>query len=321
MRKTARFILGGFVLTLLAHLGWSNETLTAGFYENPNDADGIEWIDLSGKQLRLMNQYRDHPEKERNHIMLDSIYYPYTGLWEGYIGPPASFLSWKNNTAFDELEQYQAKAARIDTDSLHRYLLTANEKMRMLTGYGTHGKWFVFFGPKWTNLGGLSGGTMVIDLANIANRSKQDITRAIPHEISHQIYAHTCPDPSPTVLESVINEGLACYVSYLFHEGLTSIANELSYREEEYATCRERDSEVLGLLQPHVGSADGEVRTRFRHRGYRFAEGLPGAIGYYIGFRIVEEYVNRHGEDAWKQIYTLHPHEVLERSGVAESWK
>ncbi len=301
--------------------GQAKETQAAGTREKPDGASGIVWFDLSGKQLRLMEQYQDLPAEERDRIMADSIYHPYALMWEGYIGPPASFLNWKNNTAFGELGQYKEKAARIDTDSLHRYLDSAVAIMKTLTGYAAEGKWYVFFGPKWTNLGGLSGGIMVVDLANIANQDMQDIIRAIPHEISHQIYARTTPDSSPTVLESVINEGLACYVSYLFHEGRTSIANELNYRHEEYAICRERDAEVLALLQPYADSADGEVRTRFRHRGYRFAEDLPGAIGYYIGFRIVEEYVKRHGKDSWRQIYSLHPQQVLERSGVPAMWQ
>ena len=35
------------------------------------------------------------------------------------------------------------------------------------------------------------------------------------------------------------------------------------------------------------------------------------AIGYYIGFRIVEEYVKENGKDSWKKIFAMKPEEVL----------
>jgi uncharacterized protein YjaZ len=44
--------------------------------------------------------------------------------------------------------------------------------------------------------------------------------------------------------------------------------------------------------------------------------GAPGKVGYYLGYRIVEEYVRRRGPDAWRELYDLPLAEILARSGV-----
>jgi len=54
--------------------------------------------------------------------------------------------------------------------------------------------------------------------------------------------------------------------------------------------------------------------SKFGSRNAKIKENLPGAIGYFIGFKIVEEYVLKHGSESWKDIYTLSSEEVLEKS-------
>jgi hypothetical protein len=284
--------------------------------EDGNKAPAIEWIDIAMKQVRLMRAAEDLPQEKRDRLLLDSIFMPHTGLWHGYLGQEAAFLNWVNNTAFSELSEYERKLKEICTLEMQKIFARNVQDMKSLTGFTPQGKWYVFFGPKWTNLGGLGDGTMLIDLANSANTSLEDITRVFAHEINHQIYSLTCPQKDNAVLYRILNEGFACYVSYLYHQESTSIARELAYTEAQYRACRDNDARAIELLREHYQSNDSQLSRLFAHRQYLFYDDLPGALGYYIGFRIVEEYVKRFGTDSWIDIYTLQPEEVLMKSDI-----
>lgn len=278
----------------------------------------IEIIDLSTTQVRLMNAFENHPIEERNTVFLDSIFRPNRELWEGYLGEESDFLDWTNGIAFEELSKYNLKVQNIDLNKLNQYFFKTLKSMTEFTGHSGKGKWYIFFGPKWTNLGGFGDGTMLIDLAHESNNSLEDISKFFPHEINHQIYSNNVSEKENKVLYRILNEGFAVYVSHLFHDGKTSKAEELAYREAEYEFCLQNEGEIMALLKANYESNDEKLSSSFASRGYKFSEEYPGAIGYYIGFRIVEEFVKRNGEDSWKDIYSMSPEDVLNASGILE---
>lgn len=276
----------------------------------------IKIIDISKKQIDLMNDLESEPLEVRNKIFIDSIYTPNNYLWSGYLGSEMDFIKWMNLTAYKELVLYNSKAKSIDLNLLNLYLFETVKGMKMFTGFEPEGKWYIFFGPKWTNLGGFADGTMLIDLAHESIKSIDDIREFFPHEINHQIYSSTNQRDENEVLYRILDEGFACYVSYLFHNGSTTVAEELDYTESEYKFCIDNEAELIALLKKHYKSNNDKLSRSFASRSYRFAKGYPGAIGYFIGFRIVEEYVKRNGKDSWKDIYHLSPEKVLKRSKI-----
>lgn len=276
----------------------------------------IEIIDISKKQIRLMNKYKEKSIVERNSILVDSIYKPNSYLWNGYLGRESDFVNWINNTAYPELTEYIKKAERINLKKLNEYFFKTTDSMIKFTAHEPIGKWYIFFGPKWTNLGGFGDGTMLIDLAHESNNSLKDIKFFFPHEINHQVYSTTNKQQDSAVLYRILDEGFSCYVSSLFHKGQTTIAEELYYTESEYKFCVKNDKEILSLLKENYKSNDKKLSRNFANRGYKFSKDYPGAIGYYIGFRIVEEFVKQNGKDSWRKIYSMSPIEVLLKSGI-----
>ena len=277
----------------------------------------VEIIDLSGRQLRLMEGWQGRPGAERDSLMLDSLYRPYQRLWSGYLGGPADFLEWLNGDGFAQLEDYRSRARALDLDKLNAYFGETVNQMTEFTGHAPQGRWYVFFGPHWTNLGGFGDGTMLIDLAHPDNENTAAISQYFPHELNHQIYAATQTGGKP-VLRRILDEGFACFVSFRFHKGAITKAEALGYTEEAFEYCRLKEPSLLGLLQQFAASDDPEVGNRFADRGVHISEGHPGAIGYYLGFRIVEDYVARNGADSWKDLYVLTPETALERSAILE---
>ena len=55
-------------------------------YGQNNEANGIEIIDLSQTQIRLMNKFENEAIEKRDSILIDSIYKPNQHLWSGYLG-------------------------------------------------------------------------------------------------------------------------------------------------------------------------------------------------------------------------------------------
>jgi len=301
------FLLFPFLLLLVGSGGLAQET----------QAPELEVIDLSGLQLRLMEAWQNRPGAARDAVMLDSLYQPYEKLWGGYLGGPDDFLEWLNGDGFAQLEEFRSRARALDLDKLGAYFRETVAAMTEFTGHSPRGRWYVLFGPRWTNLGGFGDGTMLIDLAHPDNENTAAISQYFPHELNHQIYAATQPG-GKAVLRRMVDEGFACYVSYQYHKGAFSKAEALGYTEEAYEYCRIKEPSLLGLLQQFASSDDPEVSNGFADRGVHISEGYPGAIGYYLGFRIVEEYVARNGAGSWKDLYVLAPEMVLERSGILE---
>lgn len=277
----------------------------------------LEIIDLSARQLRLMEAWQFRPGADRDSVMLDSLYRPYHRLWSGYLGHPADFLEWLNREGFDRLESFRSRALELDLQKLGGYLRESVAAMTGFTGQAPRGSWFLFFGPQLTNLGGIGDGTMLIDLAHPDSGNTAAISQYFPHQLNHQIYAATQPH-GKAVLRRILDEGFACFASYRYHGGALSKAEALGYTEEAFDYCREQEVSLMGLLRQIAASDDPVARDSFADRSVHVSEGYPGAIGHYLGFRMVEEYVARNGSDSWKELYVLSPEAVLERSGLLQ---
>jgi len=276
----------------------------------------IKIINISSYELKLLNQYKDSSLETRNRIFTDSIYTPYNHLWEGYVGEVNNFLYWVNESAYKELDVLNQKEKSLDIKALNSYFIKTIDKMTEMTGYSPKGLWYIFYGPKWMNLGGIDDGTMLIDLAHKANKSFDDIAAFFPHEINHQIYNNVNPCKENTVIYRVVDEGFACYVSYLYKGKKSSVAQELCYTDKEFQACVDNEKDIFALIKENRDSKDRNEIDKFGGRRYKFKEEYPSAIGYYIGFRIVEEYVKKHGKDSWKDLYIKTPETVLEESGI-----
>ncbi len=301
-------------LTLLAL--WTSCATTTKFSQDEVLND-LEIIDLSQAELVLLNQYNKGTKSENDQENLRRFYNQNTHLWEGYVGDEDEFVNWIHNKGLDDLATFNHKADRFDLKEMNKLFNKTAHEMANFTGYKPRGKWYIFWGPGWTDLGGFVDGSMLIDLGSQFIEKLSDATSAFPHELNHQIYTHTIPDKDLyNVISRVVDEGFACYVSMLFKEGSSAIHKELGYKKEEYNFCRANDRELIDLIRSNYNSTNDEEIDNLVNRYYTFKDDYPGAIGYYIGFRIVEEYVKRHGASSWKDIYTMHPEEVLAKSEI-----
>jgi hypothetical protein len=278
------------------------------------EAANFRIIDVAQKEIRLFNAYKDKDSVERSRVFADSLYQPYKAFWAGYMGEEENFVRWANK-ALTNLYGYNQRNGKINGEQLLRQFDEVKRGMEALTGYSPRGEWYIVYGPAWTDLGGLTGGTMLIDLSHRSNSSNEAIMMMFPHELTHQIYANVNTHNDTTAMGSIIGEGFAVYMNKLYWKKSFTLAENLGYPEAGLRAVEEAEPAVRAFLEANKYSTDKETIDKFRNRGYHLQPGLPGAIGYYIGYKIIDAYVQKHGPDSWKDVFTKSPKEIYTLSG------
>ena len=276
---------------------------------------GLQMIDISQKEIRLINTYKHEDSLVRSKIFADSLYKPYESFWQGYIGKESNFIKWINIEVLPNLLKYNTKNEQVDGEKLVPQFNRVKSRMEKITGYSPAGTWYILYGPGWTDLGGLSGGTMLIDLSHKNNSSNQNIVMSFPHEITHQIYGNVTKYKDNTALGSIIGEGFAVFMNKLYWKNKYSLAANLGFSEAQLVECEKEEKEIRLFFEKNKLSTDKETIDKFRRRNYHLKENLPGAIGYYIGYRIIEKYVKRHGRNSWKDVFKKSPQQIYNLSG------
>ncbi|MCJ0742795.1 gliding motility protein GldB-related protein [Pedobacter montanisoli] len=274
----------------------------------------LKLYDMSQMELRLMNRYKNQDSASRSKIFIDSVYTPYKAFWEGYLGNGEAVAKWMNE-ALSKLPEWQEKNKNVDGKALLKQFKQMAKEMRKLTGYEPKGKWYVVYGPAWTDLGGLGDFAMLIDLAHPQNNSNEAIVKMFPHELTHQIMTNVNPHRDTTAISSIVGEGFAVWMNQKYWKQKFTLAQNLGYTEEGLQVCDKNIEALKKFFLANKYSADREVINLFRNRGAKLNEKLPGAIGYYIGYKIVDAYVQKHGANSWKDIFIKSPREIYENSG------
>lgn len=278
----------------------------------------LEIIDLGSKELKYLKKYYNN--KIDSTKLIQKIYTPYQQMWRGYLGNSSDFMHWVDSKSIKDLEIWQSNK-NVNSKILTNQLVTYEKEMYLFTGEKPKGKWYIFYGPAWTDLGGLGSGEMLIDLANKNNISNDAIVFVYPHELNHQIYQNEINQSEDIVLNRILDEGFASYINYIFHQKKNTKAKELYYTEDEFMLCNSNDKKLVEFLSHYYNSHDEKLADKLASRNYKLNELLPGGIAYYLGFRIVEEYVKEYGEDSWKDIYKKKPIDVLFESKILDLYE
>lgn len=261
-----------------------------------------------------MQRYSKTDSLKRSSIFRDSIYAPYSIIWDGYMGNGEELVKWTNDN-LKVLSEMQSKNDAINVRKLASDLSAVAGQMETLTGFKSRGDWYIFYGPAWTDLGSLGGTTMVIDLAHASNRSQGRITRMFPHELTHQIMATSNLHKDTTAIASIVGEGFAVWMSKLYWGDTYSLSNLLGYHDQELQLCDKNLEALKTVYLKYRYSSEPDIINLFRNRDAKLNDKLPGAIGYYIGYRIVEAYVLKFGKESYRDIFTKSPKEIAELSG------
>lgn len=277
----------------------------------------LEVYDISQKQLKLMRKHKDSDVKILSKIFVSEIYSPYKQFWEGYLGNRDAVAEWMNS-AMSKLSEFEKKDKAVNGKKLIKQFRQVAKEMTKLTGHEPKGKWYVVYGPAWTDMGSLGDFAMLIDLSHENNSSNEKIMQSFPHELTHQIMTNVNKNRDASAISSIVGEGFAVWMNQKYWKQKYTLAQNLGYSESELQACDKNIEVLKKMFLSNKYSTDKEVIDAFRNRSQKPAETLPGAIGYYLGYKIVESYVQKNGENSWRDVFIKSPREVYETSGFAK---
>lgn len=269
--------------------------------------ENFQLIDLSQVQIRVINSIKHSSTEEKrllNQFILDSLYTPHQQFWNGYLGNGSQLVSWMNEEAINSLELLNRRNDSIKGKLLFQTFNEVNKGMKKLTGYTISGKWYMVYCHGATNLGGLSTGEMVIDLANDENNSYENIIQWFPHEMTHSIMNTVNTHTDTTAMGTIINEGFATYVNELYWGKRYTPAQNLGYTEKEYRNCLKFQRSIKKYFDHNKFSTDPKIINTFRSRSIKIRKELPGAIGYYCGYQIIKKYALK---SSWLDVFHKNP--------------
>lgn len=277
----------------------------------------LKMVNVYKQQMLVIAQYHQEPEAVLRKELIDKTWTPYQDLWLNYVGDSNVYYNEVMKPLIhDSLPQLFSRAKTFVSAKTDRLFATVARRLKKMSGHTPMGKWFFAFGSTATDLGGFGGGLMVLDLSHPVN-TIDHIEQILPHELNHQIFDVLVPeDTTAKGLYRCINEGFAVYVDQLYYGDKYSLKDYLMYTQAGLDYCIKNDSVIVTKLKPFLFTSNRDHALALASRSdHIFKEG-PGAIGYYLGYRICEEYVKRNGKNSWKKIYHLTPREIFAGSGL-----
>ncbi len=254
--------------------------------------------------------------RDRVRMLGDSTYFPYTSFWDGYLSNSARFERWARRNL--DLVGDPRSSVPTQFDFLSE-ITEVTVRVEEITGSRACSDWYLVYGPGWANLGGMSTGQMFVDFFGLPKEDPLgNIRHSLPHEVGHIVRKGPPNDPgSATVLGFIIEEGFATYLNDLYFGEEMSPRQSLGYSESEWTWALEHEAELWHKASTELGEKDRDVIFQYRAaRAHLIPEGPP-KVGYFIGYRIIEAYLDRHGLQFLPDLLILPVGEILERSGYS----
>ena len=244
------------------------------------------------------------PAESQEKVLVDTVFTPNRGFWAAYLGDEIAFVKWLR-TAKPLLDDPRVGVPlRLRVGAL---LTETTRQMEQLTGRRACGEWFITYGPGWTNLGGLGNGRMVLDILGLPTSDPiGDIRFCMPHELNHLLFEQgRRREHRGSLLYRMIDEGFATFIADEYWGVGLSPAEALGYTAEQWAWAVDNEPALWREAQAHLESTDRKVLDRFSAAGQHVIPGAPGKVGYFLGYRIIEDFVRRNGPQSWRKVYEM----------------
>lgn len=272
------------------------------------------FIDLTGAQIRILDALDKLPEADHKAYVLDSLYRPYSEIWEAYWSTSDSLLEWVSATGMPQISFFRNRMQRVGVEKVRQYWGEALAEVDKLTGRTPTGECMLFFGPGTQSSRISDSGVLLLDLNFPELNNAVVVGELLPHQLSKQLYFEQHREHFGELYE-LINAGLACHVTYQLRKGNLSKAQALGFSEEAFTYCIQEEDKLFLLLSKMLKSGNTPALAVENDTGPNRIK-LPEEIRYYLGYRIVESYAELHGESVWNTLFTLPPLEVVRQSGL-----
>lgn len=269
-------------------------------------------------------------------MILNKVYLPNKNTFDNCLGiifgdengmkfKPNGLYDWNKKLIIANQDLIESKLLVLDSIDINQLFTNHLTAVQKITGQNGKGKWMIYFGPKdFQIFGGCDRNSMILDMFGEAWNTKS-INDLFAHEIEHLIFEPIIKnDPNGNKgLGITLDEGLAVYFTYIY---LNQDLEEALY-DDQNKLLFEREKEIFNALEPYLFKTEEEGCPMFRHCGRSYncepiikdiPENIQDELCYFLGFRIIENYVKKNGKDSWKDIYSIPLKEFYEKSGYKQ---
>ncbi|MEM8584473.1 MAG: DUF2268 domain-containing putative Zn-dependent protease [Bacteroidota bacterium] len=170
--------------------------------------------------------------------------------------------------------------------------------------------------------GGCSNDQFILELNNPEFELIYTLEKGIPHELYHFINESRLSDQEEfTALDLAINEGLACRFTEMYFDGaITKYEAVENMQEEDWAYYELREAEIFSAMEPYFDDTSGDNGLLHPVR-YNLFTDAPRSIYYWLGYRIVEAYLELHPETTLEDMASMPYEEIYVRSNYQERFR
>lgn len=316
----------------------SCSTRNTSFYNDTHfDYNRLEKITDSVKVENIViknlfkHQILAHKTQQYDSVrIVNSVYLPHKKLWDSCYGvifgdenahlfnTPKGMMDW-NRTLYEKNKQeFEKKTNIILSIDLKKHFQKTLTQFKQLVPYQPKAKISLIFTPITSiSFGGCNAEQFALELNNKNVDILYTLEKGLPHELNHLVYEHfrNTDSDEGSALSQTIDEGFACYFTYVFfnhkmekHEAVENM------KKENWNWYLNHEKEIFTRLKPYFSDRSGN-NPLLRNDKLKLFPDAPKSMNYWLGFRIIEKYVEKHGSDSWKDIYHLNAKDVLKKSG------
>ncbi|HCN47758.1 MAG TPA: hypothetical protein DIT10_01435 [Chryseobacterium sp.] len=262
--------------------------------------------------------------------IVKKVYLPHKKLWDScyamifgdenahLFNNPKGIIAWNKSLYEKNKREFEDRAnilLSIDTQKLFKKTLTQFNK---LVPYQPKAKISLIFTPMTgISFGGCNAEQFALELNNKGVDILYSLEKGLPHELNHMVYEHfrNADSDGATALGQSIDEGFACYFTYVFFDRKMQKYEAVeNMTKENWDWYLKNEKELFTKLKPYFPDTSGK-NPLLRNEKFKLFPDAPKSLNYWLGFRIIEKYVEKNGPDSWKEVYQLSAQEVLEKSG------
>lgn len=293
-------------------------------------------ITVQGITIKNLFKYQvlAHEDGQYNEaLIVNKVYKAHQKLWDSCyamvygaeqsskFNTPEGMVAWNKRLYLDNKAFFNARIERLLEANLDSVVRNNLKRFQTQVPREVSARISIVFSPLiGIGFGGCNKEQFCVEL----NDKKQDIEytieKGMPHELNHFAYEPTL-DIDPLFGKAIartIDEGFACYFTWVFFNG-----NMPKHEAVENMTKAEwnwylaHEKEIFKAVEQYFQDANGD-NPLLKNDKFKLFEDAPGTLFYWLGFRIVEKYVEQHGEDSWKDIYDMRIRDVLHNSKYKE---
>lgn len=293
-------------------------------------ADSVKVENIVIKNL-FKHQLLAHKKKQYDSArIVKNVYLPHKKLWDSCYGVifgdenanlfnnPKGMVAWNKTLYNKNKQELEEKANIVLSIDLKKHFQKTLTQFNKLVPYQPKAKISLIFTPiTGISFGGCNAEQFALELNNKDVDILYSLERALPHELNHLVYEHfrNTDNNGGSALGQTIDEGFACYFTYVFFDRkMEKYETVENMSKENWNWYLSHEEEIFTKLKPYFSDRSGN-NPLLRNDKFKLFPDAPKSMNYWLGFRIIEKYVEKNGPDSWKDIYHLSATDLLEKSG------